>query len=119
MTSPLDASDFDSPRSQTRRTSDAVVKAIAERTMNDWLNVLSRKVILWIAVTGLVGVGGSAWAVSAWATNHERDVTQNTARIDRVERQQEAMLTAMREQTQATQRLAWVMDSLRITLQRR
>lgn len=119
MNSPLDASGFNPPRSQTRRESDAVVQAIAERTMNDWLSGLTRKVVLWIAVTGLVAVGGMSWVVSAWATNHERDVTQNTTRIDRVERQQEAMLMAMREQTQATQRLAWVMDSLRITLQRR
>lgn len=119
MTSPSDVSDFDPPRSSTRRSSDAVVKAVAEQALNDWLSRLTRKVVVWIAITGLVAVGGMSWVVSAWATNHERDVTQNTVRIDRVERQQEAMLVAMREQTQATQKLAWVMDSLRITLQRR
>lgn len=119
MTSPLDASDFDPPRATTRRTSDAVVKAVAEQALNDWLSGLTRKVVVWIAVTGLVGIGGSAAAVSVWATNRERDIQATEERVDRVERQQIAMLQAMRDQTQATQKLAWVMDSLRITLQRR
>lgn len=103
-------------RTSIRREEDVLVKSVAERALNDWLAKLSRRVIVWIAVTGLVGVGASAWAVSAWATNYKRDVDATNERVDRIERQQEAMLVAMRELTNATRYNAAMTDSLRITL---
>jgi len=104
---------------EPRRQDDAVLRTIASQTFNDSLNSVLRRVLVWIAISGLVTVGGVSWVASAWATNRDRDTRDLDARVTAVERAQAEQLQAMKEQTQAMANLTRALDSVRFTIRGR
>lgn len=104
---------------EPRRTDDAVLRTLASESLNAWLGAVSKKVVVWVSLTLVGTVAGASWAASAWATNTRRDVESNTARILRIELEQQRDREAMREVTQQLALTTQALDSLRITLQSR